>query len=176
MNHPPVSFDLNFQHLCVFGTRKAIERQTACRALWLVQRCVLMAGGQLRLHRAPVTGGAVLLSSWTTTCCRPSLSLTMFVPFALAGEYASLQIADLAPRQVQFSLQCGVRLASCCLEFTQDALVSKLAPLETINSPPVQSLPIIRGRLQGYVVLPGNRHKRVSWRWRRLSARSRGGL
>ena len=116
MNHPPVSFDLNLQHLCVFGTRKAIERQTALRTLWLVQRCVLMAGGQLGLHRAPVTGRALLLSSWTTTCCRPSLILTMFVPFALAGEYALLQIADLAPRQVQFSLQCGVRLDAMRLE------------------------------------------------------------
>jgi hypothetical protein len=100
----------------------------------------------------------------------------MFVPFALAGEYASLQIADLTPCQVQFSLQCGVRLDASRLEFTQDALVTKLAPLETLNSPAVQCLPIIRGRLQGDVLLPGNRHKRVSWRWRRLDAGSGGGL
>jgi hypothetical protein len=161
MNHPPVSFDLNFQHLCVFGTRKAIERQTALRALWLVQGCVLMAGGQLRLHRAPVTGGAVLLSSWAATGCRPSLILTMFVPFALAGEYALLQIADLAPRQVQFSLQCGVRLDASRLELTQNALVTKLAPLEASDSFAMQCLPIMCSRLQGYVLLPGNRHKRV---------------
>lgn len=86
VNHPPVSFDLDFQHLCVFGTRKAIERQTAVWALWLVQRDDFMASGQLRLNRAPVTAGAVLLSSWATTCCRPSLILTMFVAFTLASE------------------------------------------------------------------------------------------
>jgi hypothetical protein len=48
--------------------------------------------------------------------------------------------------------------------------------LEASDSFAMQCLPIMCGRLQGYVLLPGNRHKRVCWRWRRLDARSRGGL
>ena len=43
VNHTPVSFDLNLQHLCVFGTSKAIEGQAARRALGLIQRNVLVA-------------------------------------------------------------------------------------------------------------------------------------
>lgn len=58
----------------------------------------------------------------------------MLVPFAFAGEYATLQIADLAPGQLQLSLQCGNRLGAIRFEFTQNALVAKLAPFETINS------------------------------------------
>jgi hypothetical protein len=176
MNHPPVSFDLNSQHLCVFGTRNAVEGQTACRALGLVQRSVLVAGGQLGLQRAPVPGGAALLSSWAAPSCRSGLALAMFALLALAGEYASLQITYLTACQVQLSLQCGVGLDASHLEFTQNALVPKLAPLEAINGFAVQRLPIMCGRLQRYVLLLGDRHKRVCRRWQRHEAGSGGGF
>ena len=67
VDHTPVGLDLNLQHLGIFRINKAVKRQAALRALCLVQRCVLMTCGQLRLHAAPMTGSTVLLSSWTTT-------------------------------------------------------------------------------------------------------------
>lgn len=176
MNHPPVSFDLNFQHLCVCGTRNAMEGQTACRALGFVQRSVLVADGQLGLQSAPVPGGAALLSSWAAACCRPGLAFAMFALLALAGEYASLQITYLTACQVQLSLQRGVGLDASRLEFTQNALVPKLAPLKAISGFAVHRLPIMCGRLQRYVLLLGDRHKRVYRRWQRHDAGSDGGF
>ena len=151
--HPPVGLDLNLQNLRVFCINKVVKRQATLGALSLVQRSVLVACGQLRLHGAPVSGGSVLLSSWATTRCRFVAALTMLTAFAFAGEYATLQIADLTLCQLQFRLQCGIRLDTSRLEFTQNALVAKLAPFETINSFAMRRLPIVCGRLQCYVLL-----------------------
>jgi len=48
----------------------------------------------------------------------------MFTPFALAGKHSPLQIANLGPRQLQFTLQCGIGLGTRGLEFTQNSLVA----------------------------------------------------
>jgi hypothetical protein len=87
----------------------------------------------------------------------------MFAPFALAGEYAFLQVANLALCQFQLSLQCGIRLGATRFEFTQNALVAKLTPFETINSFAMRRPPIICGQFQRYVLLPGDRHI-LNWR------------
>jgi hypothetical protein len=46
----------------------------------------------LRLHGAPVSGGSVLLPSWTATCSRFDGALTMLAPFALAGVAAGANL------------------------------------------------------------------------------------
>jgi hypothetical protein len=101
----------------------------------------------------PVTGVALLLSSWTCVVGGAK-------SFALACEYAALQIADLALCQFQGSLQCGLGLGTTGFGFAQNALLAKLAPFETINRCAVRHLPVICGRFQRYVLLTGNRHER----------------
>ena len=176
MYHTPVGLDLNLQHLRILRIAKPVECQSAFWALGLVQCHVLVASGQLCLHGAPVSGGSVLLSPWTTTHSRIGLALAMLAPFALSGEYATLQIADLAPCQLQLSLQCPNRLGSTRFEFAQNALVAKFSPFETINRFAMRRLPIVCGRLQRYVHLTGDRHILNYNRWWRLDANGHDGF
>ena len=82
----------------------------------------------------------------------------MLATFTLAGEQALLQVAHLGLRQLQFGLQCGVRLCSLRFEFTHNSLVTKFAPLSATDCLAMQSLPIIGGCLQLYMLLLADRH------------------
>lgn len=143
-NFSPLCFDLDFQDLYVLATCMAFEFQTALRSLslaqrdltWRAGRCVFAVRPWPQSRAADFLGcGMLLLRTESHNACSVCFHWRIVVS----------QIADLAACQDKFSLNCGVRLASVDLELTQDALATKFAPLETLNSLPVKSLPIACG-------------------------------
>lgn len=75
MDDAPVGLDFDFQHLGVLGAGEGFQAQATLGALWCLKINGFVAGRQVCLHGAAMTGNATAVPAWGMRAWRLALAL-----------------------------------------------------------------------------------------------------